>query len=287
MFLLLQVDAPIPERPQIDRIIYVFACNTRICTEGFLKDAENGAFSVIIQIRQSQEDIKTSFADRVVEKKSFFDDLMDDTPDETKVLGPIKPNDDNIRSVSNVFKTIGIHDEQPFFPPIRLRIVEELIASSSRIGTKPSKNGDFSATNYKIEDANPEEVYEQMEVSGYDKFFKAFHTRVSHYPRQCVRYAPDSKPLIFSETSHLENPNAANLTCSCTGPSKPMSFDLQLMPAILSILPTNTEQNLRHIPKEKRATHQLFGDGMEWGTVLVYTCHICCAKGRVRVHTEQ
>jgi hypothetical protein len=291
MFLLLQIDSPIPERPLVDRVIYVFACNTRTCTEGHLRDAEKGAFSVILQTKASQETKSIKKPAEAFASKSFFEDLMDcDVATGANIVsvreGP--EEDAEVQRVSGDLENIRINCARVQFQPIRLRIVEELIAKTSRLKIKPGRNIDESA-GYTVDEANPEEGYEQMEVAGYDKCFKAFHTRVAHYPRQCVRYAPGTKPLFFSKITDgdAEGRDLAALTCDCTGVPQNMTFDLQLMPAILSLLPINDERHLRHVPKDLRAAHPLFGDGMEWGSVLVYTCHICCARGAVRVQIEK
>lgn len=47
------------------------------------------------------------------------------------------------------------------------------------------------------------------------------------------------------------------------------------MPAMLSMLPTNGDAHLKHIPKKQRGKHPLFGDGMEWGTIMVFSCGVC------------
>ena len=269
MFLLLQIDAPLVD--DLDRVIYVFACNTRLCTEGPLKDALDGPFKVVVQSRSTKAAPQTP-------KKTFFDDLMLDVKDTT-----VDSHDSLVLGIQ------GVHispksDEYLKFPATKLRIVDELISRAQRLGREngqAKKEGIDGQHPYKVEEASPEEGYESMEVAGYDKYFKAFHMRVSHYPRQCVRYAPGTRPLLFSAAEPSDS-----LVCDCQGHPNPMQFDLQLMPAILSILPTNEERHLAHIPTNQRNTHSLFGDGMEWGTVLVYTCHLCHTKGGVRVHTE-
>jgi hypothetical protein len=53
------------------------------------------------------------------------------------------------------------------------------------------------------------------------------------------------------------------------------------MPAILSLLPGCEEKYLRHIPEARRHSHPLYGDGMEWATLLAYSCGVCTRKAGV------
>jgi hypothetical protein len=47
------------------------------------------------------------------------------------------------------------------------------------------------------------------------------------------------------------------------------------MPAILWKLPTREDQHLCHIPKSHRGAHALYSDGMEWGTIMIFSCGVC------------
>ena len=163
----------------------------------------------------------------------------------------------------------GYHDKQypAGFPATRLRICEEMIQEKSPKATASPSS--IPANLRMTDEENAEwggEAYESSHPMGVDKAFLAFTKRVSSYPRQCVRFSPAGNPLPFCQETI---PDAG--CCDRCGGRR--VFELQLMPAILSILPTNDEKHLGHI--KQRNAHPLFGDGMEWGTVMVFTCGTC------------
>lgn len=256
LYLLLQMDCPpIQSAAVVDRIIYVFACNTRECTES----GKNSAVRVIIQCRKA-----TKTVPEIVERKptGLWDSIMVDQEISHAVENIIL--DDKVDE--------GYYSEQyPVgFPATALRIVDELISirPTRLIKEIPEmvEEGDGG-------EGWQGEAYEQMRINGYDKAFKNFHNRVAHYPRQCVRYSPANNPLPFcaDELPLIEK-------CSKCGDER--SFELQLMPAVLSCLPKDADEYLKHIPKNRRGTHPYYGDSMEWGTIMIYSCGLCTMVGK-------
>lgn len=134
------------------------------------------------------------------------------------------------------------------------------------------------------------EAYEKAALpKGVDKAFKKFTKRVQSWPDQCVRYDFPGTPLLFSwsdRTAQLLLPARADQHSKHTTPSPhriprcpackgPRGFEFQLMPNLLSLLDVTSKKYLSEEEKtslKDRKGAQLFDIGMEWGTVLVYSC---------------
>lgn len=253
-YLILQMDCPLEEHPGLDRVIYVFACNSRLCTES----SQTGVITSLLQcqravggkpteLEKSSDNLWSNFASGLEINKSL---------EQLKI------------SVDDKISGVYLEDMSVSFPPTALHIVDELIADTRTSVRKSSSIEPEALAPSETGEVWQSEVYEKMQVTGYDKTFKAFHTRVSHYPRQLARYSPGGEPLPFNA-----DPLPEIVPCDVCGQVR--RFELQLMPAILSKLPTNDPKYLSHIPKTGRNKHPLYGDGMEWGTIMIYNCEMC------------
>lgn len=277
LFLVLQMDCPWSgEESFFDRVMYVFGCNSRICTE---TQGSKAWTSFVIQLPKVKE------AAAKPQQMNLWDAVM---------LGGGKPtaSDDISQEVSQMtIKDASFHDKSyPVgFPPMRLHICEEMIY-------EPSKKSVHIEDEDEVDEDIPDafavkdgeewvgESYENSHPMGVDKAFLTFQKRVASYPRQCVRFSPTSKPLLF----HQETLGPAG---SCSNCGQERIFELQLMPAILSLLPCNDEKYLGHLKAELRGQHPIFGDAMEWGTVMVFTCGTCSRSPkatliRASTHTQ-
>lgn len=99
------------------------------------------------------------------------------------------------------------------------------------------------------------------------------------------RYAFNGQPLFYNDDSIAASLHDGAPPCPrCSGPR---AFEFQLMPMILSLLPT--EQLVPKKPdhqsnKGKGAATDLssflerYAAGMDWGTVLVYSCARDCEE---------
>lgn len=259
-YLILQLDCPLEEHPEIDRVIYVFACNSRVCTEA-------GQVGVVTSLLQCRRAMKDKGPESEKSPSSLWSSFASGT-EIASDLEQLKISDDST--------TPGFYleDMSVSFPPTALHIVDELIADTRAPSRKSSSTELDALASGETSEVWQGEVYEKMQVTGYDRAFKAFHTRVSHYPRQLARYSPGGEPLPFNA-----DPLPTILPCDVCG--KARRFELQLMPAILSKLPTNDSKYLGHIPKKERNKHPLYGDGMEWGTIMIYNCEMCCVSPTV------
>ncbi|KAG0376931.1 hypothetical protein BGX24_006973 [Mortierella sp. AD032] len=134
------------------------------------------------------------------------------------------------------------------------------------------------------------EAYEKASLpKGVDKAFKKFTERVQAWPDQCVRYHFPGSPLLFSfsdPTARFLLPANASQHSKHSAPSAhriprcpackgPRGFEFQLMPNLLSLLDVTSKKYLSEEEtkalKERKGA-QVFDIGMEWGTILVYSC---------------
>lgn len=269
MYLLLQLDAPMKNDSTIDRVIYVFGCNSRECTESDRRNSSaDSCFKVVVQSRkavQKKENISLKAKD-----KSFWDDLMnEDSSDESEndQTNPDAEDSSSPSSINDIKYPVG-------FVGLCLSIIEEEI---SKIKTTAEEKAMAASIDDEADDASVlEETADKLMLQVSDGKFKQFHERVSHNPRQCVRYG-SHEPLFFGTPSTAESALLTGSLQICVRCKQAMQFELQLMPAMLSLLPCNDSRHLTHIPADRRNKHALLGDGMEWGTVLVYTCSAQCS----------
>lgn len=131
------------------------------------------------------------------------------------------------------------------------------------------------------------ETYEKQHLPrGVDKQFKKFTERVECAPSQCVRYGFSGQPLFYSS---LQPQQQQLITSACKHCNGPRVFEFQLMPNILSILPTTDyatkEQNNNISGKVKNIDTKTVLDswnvGMEFGTILVFVCQKDCHPGNL------
>ncbi|KAF9932184.1 hypothetical protein FBU30_008739 [Linnemannia zychae] len=197
-------------------------------------------------------------------------------------------------------------ENPPAFSPHYLYIAEEVLEDTKTIDDDIAQRyGHLLA----LEEANRDdeddekgaswsgEAYEKATLPrGVDKAFKKFTERVQAWPDQCVRYHFPGSPLLFSfsdPTAKLLLPANATQHSKHTSPSAhriprcpackgPRGFEFQLMPNLLSLLDVTSKKYLSDeemkAAKERKGA-QAFDIGMEWGTILVYSCvDDCFAK---------
>ncbi|NXA35072.1 PDD2L protein, partial [Eudromia elegans] len=98
------------------------------------------------------------------------------------------------------------------------------------------------------------EKYEKSEVKSRDHTFHKFMKRISVCPEQIIRYSWGGEPLFI--LSPPANINKDIPACSNCGSKR--VFEFQLMPALVSMLQSDTDQSV------------------EFGTAIVYTCERSC-----------
>lgn len=135
------------------------------------------------------------------------------------------------------------------------------------------------------------EKYEKQHLpKGVDKQFKKFTERVEFNPTQCVRYEFNGQPLFYSSLYPQQQQQLSSRCQYCNGPKV---FEFQLMPNILSILPTSeyatvatgTTESASLSGKAKNIDTKTVLDswnvGMEFGTILVFVCQKDCHPGEM------
>ena len=286
LYLLLQMDCPREEYPSIDRVVYVFVCNTRACSQ------DQSGWRVIFMMRQTAAASKATCHEAAKPKTSFWDSLMHDEgkPEEKKEVSSILTSPTEVAA-----STVTLHNPKNKFPGIYLHIDEEIIVEKRE---KKSVIPDTESITSEATGGEEEwsgEQYEKFRAPGTDKSFSRFQKRVAHYPRQCVRYAVSDgqTPLLYHD---LDIAGTVKKLPACTRCKQACShFDLQLMPAILAFLPTESAEHLRHVPENKKSKNPMISDGMEWGSVMVYSCGALCgladrdvqiAEGNVIIQLE-
>ncbi|KAG0349353.1 hypothetical protein BG004_007537 [Podila humilis] len=191
------------------------------------------------------------------------------------------------------------------FSPHYLYITEEVIEDSDTEDEIAQRYAHFAQLEQDTNDEDSEggaswggEAYEKSSLpKGMDKAFQKFTERVQSWPDQCVRYDFPGIPLLFSYSDstaqQLLPPNtklhskhvtpSAHRIPRCPACKGPRGFEFQLMPNLLSLLAVTSQKYLS--PEEKASLNSrkgadLFNIGMEWGTILVYSCvEDCFGKG--------
>ncbi|KAJ3172303.1 programmed cell death protein [Irineochytrium annulatum] len=175
------------------------------------------------------------------------------------------------------------------------------------------------------------EAYEKIRPKHYNKSFKHFQRTVETEPEQCLRYAFGGTPLFFATDGVHQRIVGAEGVPRCGACGGRRVFECQVMPAVLSVLPTEREagraEKVEKIEREKkereeaeRVTAAIAGGaensaaaaqngdkgqgkskakaagppsldeitaflstmslGMEFGTVLIFTCENDCEGGK-------
>ncbi|TPX38984.1 hypothetical protein SeLEV6574_g07475, partial [Synchytrium endobioticum] len=140
----------------------------------------------------------------------------------------------------------------------------------------------------KVDSEFAPEPYEKEYGKGIDKSLHRFLKTVSNQdPEQCIRYQHRGIPLLFGEDDVSRKIRNKEIPSKCGHCGSVRVFECQLMPALLSLLPTE------NVAISNRADTRGKGDvtsaadfktwltnnsqGMDFGTVLMYTCASDCA----------
>ena len=119
------------------------------------------------------------------------------------------------------------------------------------------------------------EGYEKSTHAFYRSFFKKFHKDCSRHPSQILRHQRNGLPLFFAADS-ISSQILQGSVPKCEWCGSKRVFEFQIMPGILAILPTSeTKASQATHDKTKKRIWDL-DLGMEFGTVLVFTCERDC-----------
>ncbi|KAJ3349971.1 programmed cell death protein [Entophlyctis luteolus] len=195
---------------------------------------------------------------------------------------------------SNQGESSDVKAQLPFFPVIHLEFVSADFLESSRVVDDLSHEMSLlrayqESENVAMQDLldflpddsddkrqkgkkapQDAEKYEKTHIHGVTKAFRNFQKVVALEPEQCIRYAFDSTPLLYSD-------GPAPAVPPCTHCGAPRTFEMQLMPAILSCIPapppTRAATAGRTPPSRDILRAAL---GIDFATLLVYVCRANC-----------
>ncbi|GLD61679.1 programmed cell death protein 2-like protein [Lates japonicus] len=162
----------------------------------------------------------------------------------------------------------GSHEDVPVFRPFFISVVEdadlyneyddlehaqELLREYER---REGAVGELDGGG-EVGGGGGEEKYEKTGAKHGDAIFSRFMKKISLCPQQILRYCRSGTPLFISEPP----PNMAQVVSACSSCGGSRTFELQLMPALVSLL------------QRKDGGSEV---ELEFGTVLVYTCTNSC-----------
>jgi len=203
----------------------------------------------------------------------------------------------------------------PLYPPQYLSTAGEFIPPSNKAPhERAAVIGDDNGPSQEGHPWTTEKYENSMRT---DHVFDRFNERTAHESQQCVRYDLGGIPMPFasddlyrqlfplsSEKSALTSVIGAPFDVQKLLPSRGYSaaiiplcshcgsrrvFEYQLMPNLINILgsssSTGGEDSTTTDEQRKETLRQLLkggpdGRGMEWGTVLVFSCEKDCCYGR-------
>ncbi|KAF1806252.1 programmed cell death protein 2 [Mucor lusitanicus] len=217
---------------------------------------------------------------------------------------PAKKNDTSQQDLVAQMSEMGIQDPVdtatlPQFPGQYLYIDEERTDNYESMGIDMSRYKEYLDMEKEMlmdideGSSNGEtwqgETYEKQHLpKGVDKQFKKFTERVECAPSQCVRYEFNGQPLFYTG---LRPQDQQLITSPCKYCKGPRVFEFQLMPNVLSILPT-TEFATKDLGAAKpidakvknvdaKTVLDSWNVGMEFGTILVFVCQKDCHQGSI------
>ncbi|KNE57321.1 hypothetical protein AMAG_03044 [Allomyces macrogynus ATCC 38327] len=183
------------------------------------------------------------------------------------------------------------------FPAYYLLIEEEYIQSKLakaaayahfQLGDGTLGDGDLGGADESS--AKPtSESYESTTIKGFTRTLEKFVERIEDNPGQVVRYRHGGRALHYSDFTVISAPPAPKAgskpgvavpKCSRCGSAR--VFECQLMSTLLSVLPVEqyaAKAADGKAPVDEKAHPSTWYSGMEFGTVLVYTCGKNCAVG--------
>jgi pre-rRNA-processing protein TSR4 len=224
------------------------------------------------------------------------------------VAAGLPPKEDT--TLIDKMNSLGLENEPkldintlPKFPGQYLYIDEEKTDSYESMGIDMSRYKEYLDMEkdllMEIDEGSGEtwqgEQYEKQHLpKGVDKQFKKFTERVEFNPTQCVRFDFSGQPLFYSS---LYPQQQQELTKKCQYCSGTKVFEFQLMPNVLSVLPTSeyasasasasaassaaTTQAGKAKNIDAKTMLDSWSVGMEFGTVLVFTCQKDCHPGSI------
>ncbi|KAI0272649.1 programmed cell death protein 2 [Gloeopeniophorella convolvens] len=218
-----------------------------------------------------------------------------------------------IVALASTTLTDPLWQSAPSYPPQYLSTVSEYTVPPKK-QRDVSNNGNPEDGNGQESNNWASEKYENsMET---DHIFDRFNERAAHEPQQCVRYELGGAPLPFASDDLYKRlfplssagSGVTNVTKAasdvqqtlirrgydpstvppCPHCGAPRVFECQVMPNLINIMsgdsntdsrdgPTTDEQRQEQVRKLLKG--ETDGRGMEWGTILIFSCERDCCLG--------
>ena len=123
-------------------------------------------------------------------------------------------------------------------------------------------------------------------LHAHDAVFSRFRRRIAHNPEQVVRYERGGQELWVGREGQGEGGNV------CEGCGGRRLFEVQVLPQLLYYLEREEGGVKREGEDERMAAARAWKDGLDWGSLFVYTCEQSCGDGekeyrREWVHVQQ
>ena len=126
-----------------------------------------------------------------------------------------------------------------------------------------------------------------------EKALQKYQHRIGRSPTQCLRYAYDTDPLWPSPKEDLEE-HVLKVPCCACGAKR--VFELQLLSTVLNELDVDSCRNQGESKQncsrgssggeneeQRRRRMMMNNGGMDWSTVLVYSCADSCTRSHEEV----
>ena len=113
-----------------------------------------------------------------------------------------------------------------------------------------------------------------------DPAFARFRRRIAHNPEQVMRYERGGEELWVGSDGRGGGPG------TCGGCGGPRVFEMQVLPQLLWYLERQEGGVRRAGEDERMAAARAFRDGLDWGSLMVYTCERSCGDGQREYRQE-
>lgn len=288
LFLITQFHAPVDD--WASRVLYLYACNSTPCMDHPQSwRVVRGQFSKAVTLGAKQatkEDTRLQLPIFGRESSAFdLSKLKDLVSQATRD----KATRDTLCAKGSGALRFKSAKDQPAFPPVYLEFYEDGEESSAGSSVQEYAHEARLEREYKATQGLSGssdftgEKYEKVKHKYYHSHFKHFHRLVTQDPEQCVRYSLGGSPVFFKRDRVSEDVLSLKLP-SCRRCGSPVRFEFQLMPKVLCCIP---RRKFLDESNSASSNGSMVGDkfknldqGVDFGTVLVYTCSLSCDLGQ-------
>ncbi|EJT96578.1 hypothetical protein DACRYDRAFT_120009 [Dacryopinax primogenitus] len=276
-----------------------------------------GLGDILFGTAASPEDSSTR--DSQPESEAWTDDVNEDDDDDDE-----EKSEDNQSSVTGATAPPACAEgqpdpawlSQPAYRAFYISTVDEYIAPKPSISVSKQAFSEARPTDGAGGATWGKELYEVMQKV--DNTFESFVARVQEEAEQVLRYELSGTPLSFSSrdavyrqlfpiqaispgtafavnaplapTKHAYEPSAIEPCPRCGGPRV---FECQVMPNLINLLrPAESSSSKKRPTLEERqaeldALLKGGSDGMEWGTIMIFSCLADCCQNVDRTPSSE